>query len=164
MNRNQLEHILKAHHRDAYLWARQCCSFEDEMAKDVLQQAYLKILEGQAKLKDSSKAKTWFFSIIRYTAIDEMRKAGKVVSLSDYHDPVDMQEEIDTTDYEGIIKHLPEMQREVILMVFYHQMTIAQSAEILQIGLGTARTHYERGKKKLKELITKVQIQQEYGK
>ena len=164
MNRSQLDHILKAHHRDAYLWARQCCSFEDEMAKDVLQQSYLKILEGQAKLKDASKAKTWLFSIIRYTAIDEIRKAGKVVSLSDSYDPMEIREEIDSTDYEGIIKHLPEMQREVILMVFYHQMTIAQSAEILQIGLGTARTHYDRGKKKLKELITKVQIQEEHGK
>ncbi|MEB2774850.1 RNA polymerase sigma factor [Algoriphagus sp. D3-2-R+10] len=164
MNRSQLDHILKAHHRDAYLWARQCCSFEDEMAKDVLQQTYLKILEGQAKLKDASKAKTWLFSIIRYTAIDELRKAGKVVSLSDSYDSVEFHQEVDTTDYEEIIKHLPEMQREVILMVFYHQMTIAQSAEILQIGLGTARTHYDRGKKKLKELITKVQIQEEYGK
>ena len=164
MNRNQLDHILKAHHRDAYLWARQCCCFEDEMAKDVLQQSYLKILEGQAKLKDESKAKTWLFSIIRYTAIDELRKAGKVISLSDLYDPIEIHEEIDTTDYEGIIKHLPEMQREVILMVFYHQMTIAQSAETLQISLGTARTHYDRGKKKLKELITKVQIQEEYGK
>tara|TARA_R110002012_G_scaffold322090_1_gene555110 strand:+ start:38654 stop:39058 length:405 start_codon:yes stop_codon:yes gene_type:complete len=134
------------------------------MAKDVLQQSYLKILEGQAKLKDASKAKTWLFSIIRYTAIDEIRKAGKVVSLSDSYDPMESHEEIDSTDYEGIIKHLPEMQREVILMVFYHQMTIAQSAEILQIGLGTARTHYDRGKKKLKELITKVQIQEEHGK
>lgn len=134
------------------------------MAKDVLQQTYLKILEGQAKLKDASKAKTWLFSIIRYTAIDELRKAGKVVSLSDSYDPIEVNEEVDATDYEAIIKHLPEMQREVILMVFYHQMTIAQSAEILQIGLGTARTHYDRGKKKLKELITKVQIQEEHGK
>ncbi|UZD22030.1 RNA polymerase sigma factor [Algoriphagus halophytocola] len=164
MNRSQLDHILKAHHRDAYLWARQCCSFEDELAKDVLQQSYLKILEGQAKLKDASKAKTWLFSIIRYTAIDELRKAGRVIPLLDSYDPVEPTEEVDETDYEAIIKLLPDMQREVILMVFYHQMTIAQSAEILQIGLGTARTHYERGKKKLKELITKVQLQQEYGK
>ena len=164
MNRSQLDHILKVHHRDAYLWSRQCCSFDDNLAKDVLQQSYLKILEGQAKLKDTSKAKTWLFSIIRYTAIDELRKAGKVVSISETYDPIDIPEEIDATDYEAIINRLPEMQREVILMVFYHQMTIAQSAEILQIGIGTARTHYDRGKKKLKELITKVQIQEEYGK
>lgn len=164
MNRSQLDHILKSHHKDAYLWARQCCSFQEEMAKDVLQQSYLKILEGPAKLKDQSKAKTWLFSIIRYTAIDEVKKAGKVVSLSNVHEQVEICEEVDFTDYEAIINRLPEMQRAVILMVFYHQMTIAQSAETLQIGLGTARTHYERGKKKLREMITKVQIQQENGR
>jgi len=164
MNRSQLDHILKAHHKDAYLWARQCCSFQDETAKDVLQQSYLKILEGRAKLKDESKAKTWLFSIIRYTAIDELKKAGKVVSLPTTYELVEICEETDFTDYEAIINRLPEMQREVILMVFYHQMTIAESAETLQIGLGTARTHYERGKKKLKEMITKVQIQQENGR
>lgn len=164
MNRQLLDHILKSHHRDAYLWARQCCSFEDELAKDVLQQAYLKILEGKAKLKEESKAKTWLFSIIRYTAIDELRKAGKLDSLDDSYDPIEHVEEVDPTDYEAIIKLLPKMQCEVILMVFYHHMTIAESAETLQISLGTARTHYERGKKKLKTLITQVQIQEEHGK
>jgi RNA polymerase sigma-70 factor (ECF subfamily) len=164
MNSQQLDHILKSHHREAYLWARQCCSFQDELAKDVLQQAYLKILEGKTTLKDESKSKTWLFSIIRYTAIDELRKAGKIIPLSTEYDPIQINEEVDSTDYEAIIQLLPEMQREVILMVFYHQMTIAQSAEILQIAVGTARTHYERGKKKLKELITQVQIQEDYGK
>jgi len=164
MNSQQLEHILKSHHREAYLWSRQCCSFQDELAKDVLQQTYLKILEGKTTLKDESKSKTWLFSIIRYTAIDELRKAGKIISLSTEYDPIQSNERVDSTDYEAIIQLLPEMQREVILMVFYHQMTIAQSAEILQITVGTARTHYERGKKKLKELITQVQIQEDYGK
>lgn len=164
MNSQQLDHILKSHHREAYLWARQCCSFDEELAKDVLQQAYLKILEGKAKLKDESKSKTWLFSIIRFTAIDELRKAGKVVPLHQDYDPIETTEEVDPTDYEAIIQLLPEMQREVILMVFYHHMTIAQSAETLQIAVGTARTHYERGKKKLRELITKVQIQELYGK
>ncbi|MBN7814913.1 RNA polymerase sigma factor [Algoriphagus pacificus] len=164
MNRKQLDHILKSYHREAYIWARQCCAFDDELAKDVLQQVYLKILEGNAKLKDIEKAKTWLFSIIRYTAIDQFRKQGKVISLDESYEVEDFKEEIDQTDYQAIIQLLPKMQQEVILMVFYHQMTIEQSAEVLQIGLGTARTHYDRGKKKLKELITKVQIQEDYGK
>ena len=164
MNRKQLDLILKSYHREAYIWARQCCAFDNELAKDVLQQVYLKILEGNAKLKDIEKAKTWLFSIIRYTAIDQLRKQGKVVSLDESYEVEDFKEEIDQTDYQAIIQLLPKMQQEVILMVFYHQMTIEQSAEVLQIGLGTARTHYDRGKKKLKELITKVQIQEDYGK
>ncbi|EAZ82329.2 RNA polymerase sigma factor [Algoriphagus machipongonensis] len=160
MNRKQLDHIIHSYHREAYIWARQCAMFDDELAKDVLQQVYLKILEGRAKLKDPSKAKTWLFSIIRYTAIDALRVSGKLLSLEDSYDFEDVQEEIDHTDYQAMIKQLPKMQQEVLLMVFYHQMTIEQSAEVLQIGLGTARTHYSRGKMKLKDLITKTQMQE----
>ena len=164
MNRTQLDHLLKLHHREAYLWARQCCSFDEELAKDVLQQVYLKILEGKAKLKEEEKAKTWIFSIIRYTAIDQLRKTGKLVSMEVDEEIADIEEEVDSTDYEAIIRLLPRMQQEVILMVFYHQMTIGQSAEVLQISIGTARTHYERGKKKLKELISIAQTQAQNGK
>jgi RNA polymerase sigma factor (sigma-70 family) len=164
MNRTQLDHLLKIHHRDAYLWARQCCSFNDDLAKDVLQQVYLKILEGKAKLNDEEKAKTWIFSIIRYTAIDHLRKTEKIISIEDAEEIADIEEEVDLTDYKAIINLLPRMQQEVILMVFYHQMTIEQSAEVLEISLGTARTHYDRGKKNLKKLILKAQSKAENGK
>jgi RNA polymerase sigma-70 factor (ECF subfamily) len=164
MNRTQLDHLLKIHHRDAYLWARQCCSFNDDLAKDVLQQVYLKILEGKATLNDEEKAKTWIFSIIRYTAIDHLRKAGKIISIEDAEEIADIEEEVDLTDYKAIINLLPRMQQEVILMVFYHQMTIEQSAEVLEISLGTARTHYDRGKKNLKKLILIAQTKAENGK
>jgi RNA polymerase sigma-70 factor (ECF subfamily) len=164
MNRTQLDHLLKIHHRDAYLWARQCCSFNDDLAKDVLQQVYLKILEGKATLNDEEKAKTWIFSIIRYTAIDHLRKTGKFISIEDAEEIADIEEEVDLTDYKAIINLLPRMQQEVILMVFYHQMTIEQSAEVLEISLGTARTHYDRGKKNLKKLILIAQSKAENGK
>jgi RNA polymerase sigma-70 factor (ECF subfamily) len=164
MNRTQLDHLLKIHHRDAYLWARQCCSFNDDLAKDVLQQVYLKILEGKATLNDEEKAKTWIFSIIRYTAIDHLRKTGKFISIEDAEEIADIEEEVDLTDYKAIINLLPRMQQEVILMVFYHQMTIEQSAEVLEISLGTARTHYDRGKKNLKKLILIAQTKAENGK
>jgi RNA polymerase sigma-70 factor (ECF subfamily) len=164
MNQKTLEQLLKSHHREAYVWARQCCGFDSDLAKDVLQLTYLKILEGKAKLNEASKAKTWLFSIIRYTAIDELRKAGKMISLDENQELIYLPEEVDYTDYDAIIKLLPSMQQQVILMVFYHQMTIEQSAEVLQIQLGTARTHYSRGKKKLKELILKSQTEANHGK
>ena len=163
MKHSQLENILKQYHRDAYLWARQCCGFEDELAKDVLQQSYLKILEGKATLRYPKKVKPWLFSIIRFTAIDELRKNGKWVSLEENYDRLEEEELVQETDFQKLLMKLSPMQREVLLMVFYHEMTIAQAAEILQIGLGTARTHYERGKKKLKELI-ELQTQAEDGK
>ncbi|WP_339677797.1 hypothetical protein [Cyclobacterium marinum] len=65
MKKPQLENLLKELHQAAYHWSRQCCSFDEDLAKDVLQQVYLKILEGKAIYKEKSHIKTWLFSVIR---------------------------------------------------------------------------------------------------
>jgi RNA polymerase sigma-70 factor (ECF subfamily) len=48
---------------------------------------------------------------------------------------------------------LPERQRDVLHLVFYQDLTIAQAAEVLGVALGTARVHYERGKARLRALL-----------
>lgn len=158
MDQSALENILKKHHRDAYLWARQCCSFDDDLAKDTLQNVYLKILEGKAKFKEKSSVKTWLFAVIRYTAIDQKntdRNTQPLEVIPEIEDlPLAMEEEV---NYKQLIQLLSPMQKEVILMVFYHEMTLEQSAEVLQLSIGTVRTHYDRGKKRLKQLILKTQ-------
>ncbi|MHA7129854.1 RNA polymerase sigma factor [Algoriphagus namhaensis] len=161
MTSSALEHILQKHHRDAYLWARQCCSFDDDQAKDVLQAVYLKILEGKAKYNEKSSAKTWLFSVIRYTAIDQFKKEKHLEPLElglEIPDWTEINTE-EPMNYEGLIQQLSPMQAQVLLMVFYHQLTLEESAEVLQISIGTARTHYDRGKKRLKQMILKTQEQ-----
>jgi len=44
-------------------------------------------------------------------------------------------------------------QREVLHLVFYAELTVEDSAEILHISVGSARTHYHRGKARLAELL-----------
>jgi RNA polymerase sigma-70 factor (ECF subfamily) len=159
MNQSQLETLLRQHHREAYLWARQCCGFDEELAKDVIQMVFLKILEGKAKLREDRNPKIWLFSIIRFTAIDELRKAGKWESLEIETEVAWEEDESDEVNYEALVRRLPKMQQEVLLMVFYHGMTLEQSAEVLQLHIGTVRTHYDRGKKRLKKLIEKIRIE-----
>lgn len=158
MNRNQLETFLREHHREAFLWARQCCGFDGELAKDVIQQTYLKILEGNARLKHDGNCKTWLFSIVRFTAIDELRKNGRSQPLDTDVEIVWEESESEPENYEAMISRLPKMQQEVMLMVFYHDMTLEQCATVMQLHIGTVRTHYDRGKKRLKEWIEKTRV------
>jgi RNA polymerase sigma-70 factor (ECF subfamily) len=73
-------------HRESYLWTLSCCNYDKEMAKDVLQNVYLKIYDDSASFKEKSSLKTWLFSVIKYTSIDFMRKEPKnTEKLSETH-------------------------------------------------------------------------------
>ncbi|MCH7397322.1 RNA polymerase sigma factor [Belliella sp. DSM 107340] len=157
MKQELLDQIIKEHHREAYFWSRQCCNFDDDLAKDVLQQVYLKIWEEKAKFNAEAKVKTWLFSVIRFTALEWQKKNKKTVPLNADFDLVEPEKIPEATSHEELILMLPDRQKEILLLVFYHQMTLEKASEIMEIGLGTARTHYDRGKKKLKELILKKQ-------
>ena len=155
MTKTELENHLKSLHQEAFLWARQSCNYNSDIANEVLQRVYLKILEGRAKYKRKSHIKTWLFSVIKYTAIDFQKSESKFLSLdvTDILNEEYSMPEGEGEDYEGLLKLLPDRQQEVLLLVFYHNLTLEEVAKVLNLGLGTVRTHYDRGKKKLKELI-----------
>jgi DNA-directed RNA polymerase specialized sigma24 family protein len=48
---------------------------------------------------------------------------------------------------------LSPRQREVLHLVFYQDLTIAAAAGVLNISIGSARVHYERGKAQLRRLL-----------
>jgi len=69
-----LEANIKALHPQAYRWSLTLCRGKAELAADVLQEVYLKMLEGKANYAGRSTFKTWLFSLIRNTASDHLRK------------------------------------------------------------------------------------------
>jgi RNA polymerase sigma-70 factor (ECF subfamily) len=165
MTENELHLQLRHWHKDSFGWALHCCVGNEADAEDVLQNVYLKVLEGKAKFDGKSSFKTWLFSVIRFTAIDALRRQkvrqtkmeliGKEAFAGIEADTEPEQsEEPDMQKFKAALDTLPERQHEVLLLVFYHENSIAEAALIMGVSLGTARTHYERGKDALRRILS----------
>lgn len=153
MNKSRLERLLTEHHRDAFMWASQCCNYNHEEAKEVLQMTYLKIFEGKATYSELAGFKTWLFSVIRFTAIDHLKMRISFEELEKLQVVAEELQEPDPINYKELLSQLSDRQHQVLLLAFYHGMTLTAIADVTGLHIGTVRTHYERGKDALRDII-----------
>ena len=160
-----LERELEGLHRASFGWALGCCRSDREEAADVLQTVYLKVLEGKARFEGRSSLKTWLFATIRHTAADGRRRRW-VRALALGHWAALRPAPAPAVDAEGLmaegeslraLRHaldgLPARQRDLLHLVFYEDLSIAEASAVLGISEGTARTHYARGKERLRQAL-----------
>lgn len=161
MNESERRALLAEHHRQAYGWALSCCGRRREDAEDVLQTVYLKVLRGKAHFNGSSSFRTWLFALVRNTAADRrrswLRRLSREGGLPAPTPGMRPDHAVERHQQEALLEKaltgLSARQREVVHLVFYQDMTIEEAAEVMGVSLGSARTHYERGKAKLRQSL-----------
>lgn len=165
MDGSELRAELERLHRESFGWALCCCRRDPEAAESVLQTVYVKILQEKAVFSGGASFKTWLFSVIRLTAADERRRrwlrALRLAPLAESTPPADPQatpEEAASRSEElqrlvAALRRLPHRQREALHLVFYEDLSVAEAAGAMGISVGSARTHYERGKRRLRVLL-----------
>jgi RNA polymerase sigma factor (sigma-70 family) len=162
---------LEQHHADCRGWALTCCAGNRIDAEEVLQNSYLKVLEGRAVYRGHSSVRTWLFGVIRLTSIEHRRRqavrrffTGTPLGMTDTIDPAGgaelrLEQSESTRILNRALAQLADRQREVLHLVFYQELTIEEAAGVLQVSVGTARTHYERGKERLRQLLASERVQ-----
>ena len=170
VNGDELKSRLEKLHPASFGWALTCCAWNRSEAEDVLQTTYLKVMDGRARFDGRSSLKTWLFSVIRRTAMEEhrsfLRRSGAGAAGVNREPRAGLRSEAgddastqrpdrivegseDRARVREALARLAVRQREVLDLVFYHELSIAEAADVMGVGLGTARTHYERGKSAL---------------
>lgn len=169
MDSAELERELERLHPDSWGWVLACCGRHRSLAEDALQSAYLRVVNGTARFDGRSSFKTWLFGVIRRTAMEEVRRqrawddrSGDVALAAALPDPTDAPD-VRAERAESretllrALRTLSDRQREVLELVFYHEMTIEDAAAVMAISVGSARTHYDRGKKGLARALESME-------
>lgn len=134
-----------------------------ELAEEVLQDVMLAVWDNSRSFEARSKVKTWLLVIARNRAINASRR--KNLPLIDINQIFNLKSD-ETGPMEAVVRHetqdkvraaiqqLPQGQREVLVLVFYHQLTGPEVAEVLEISEGTVKSRLHRAKENLKGLLT----------
>lgn len=142
-----------------------CCQGERAEAEDVLHLAYCKVLDGRARFEQRSSFRTWLFGVINRTAREQARWRWMQLARLErwFNDSAadgtgDRSDEEDgevdrVSELRSALGRLSPRQQEVLHLVFYQELTIQEAADVLSMPVGTARTHYERGKARLRQLL-----------
>ncbi len=157
--RDEIERL----HGSSFGWAMCCCGHRREEAEDVLQTSYLKVLDGSARFAGVASFKTFLFAVIRRTAAERRRREQvrggllarwlRLVPPAVVEPAPDPQLSARAERLRAALARLPRRQQEVLRLVFQHDLPIAEAAAVLGVGVGSARTHYERGKRRLRVLL-----------
>jgi RNA polymerase sigma factor (sigma-70 family) len=169
MNRVELRRELERLHAESWGWALACCGGDRHLAEEALQTAYVRVLSGRAHFRGRSQWKTWFFGVVRLTAMEELRRRSRQKREVDSGTAIDVADALPEDDavsesaercaaLNEAIATLSPRQREVLQLVFYHGMTIEAAAKVMEVSLGSARTHYDRGKKALARQLARAHV------
>lgn len=144
----QYEEIL---YRTAFVYVN-----NKEDALDVVQETAYRSFKLISTLKEPKYFKTWLTRITISCSLDILRKRRKVVHMKTKHEEESASEvrEEDiplSLTLQDLINLLNEDEKNVIILRFYHDLTIKEVAETLNIPLGTAKTALYRALKKLRK-------------
>ena len=156
---------------------RRGCTLED--ARDLKQEVFLQAASGLASFRGESTQTTWVFSIAkhiwskRHRALRRKKRQGLMVPLersSQEGDRLTIEppivkesplEAAERSEESGLIRReiqqMPETMRQCTLLHLDQELQAQEIARVLQIPVGTVKSHLSRAKKHLQELFSNRQ-------
>ncbi|WP_099158397.1 RNA polymerase sigma factor SigX [Virgibacillus ndiopensis] len=141
-----------------------------QVAEDLVQEVYIKVLKSLDTFKGDSSEKTWIFSIARHTTIDyfrsQKRKRNRIAEFFDWHEKGELLQDqnhlpdeiaIKNEEITQIYNHLDKCtvdQKSVLILRYLHSFSIQETADILGFSLSKVKTTQHRALKALRKLLT----------
>ncbi len=134
---------------------------DGEHADDLVQDCLVRAMSRLHLWQPGSNMRTWLFSILHNQHINSTRRNNTRPDGTDLADIPDKacdgeaspESSLMIGDIDKAINLLEADQRNVILLVGVEQLSYVETAEVLNIPIGTVMSRLSRGRKALKEIM-----------
>ena len=131
-----------------------------ELAEDLFQETWIRVLERGHQFNDKYTFSTWLFAVARNLAIDHMRRkqpASLDGLMSDEGSTFDVPATGQASAFDMSVQreqneqisagmeHLPAEYREALVLRFQEGMTLEEIANVACVPLGTVKSRIYRG-------------------
>ncbi len=155
-DKKALDDIIEIYYDEVYsfLYRR---TGDKSAAEDIAQSTFIKFIERLPYYKEKSKLKGFIFTIAINTANDYHRakKREPFLRYENENYGETAQDSLENKEKAFLVRKaiisLPDVQRDVLIMRFYHDMKIKEIASIQKVPISTVKTRLKRAINTLKE-------------
>jgi RNA polymerase sigma-70 factor (ECF subfamily) len=132
------------------------------IAEDIVSEVFIEVWRHANRFKEKARVSTWLLAIARNKSLSIARQR-RIEPLDEQlsaviEDPADDPETVvDKIDQRAIIRkcllELPTAQREVIDLVYYHQKSIEEVAQIVGVPESTVKTRMFYARRRMGEIL-----------
>jgi RNA polymerase sigma-70 factor, ECF subfamily len=174
------EELVHRYEKELYGYLRHYLG-DAEMAEDVFQQTFLQVHMKCDQFEPGRKVRPWLYTVAtnqaidyqrrnrrhRMTSLDRVRGADneeEAGALSDmlgapYAGPVEDVESAEQSEsLHRAVDQLPELSRQVVMLVYFQGLKYREAAEVLDIPVGTVKSRAHAAIVKLTETLSHVSL------
>ena len=131
------------------------------LAEDIASEVFIDVWRGAEGFKVKSQVSTWMLAIARHKALSALRRRSderldeNATAIADPAD--DAETTVDKRDRSALVQHclsqLSVLHREVLDLVYYHEKSVDEVAEIVGAPANTVRTRMFYARKRMQTLL-----------
>jgi RNA polymerase sigma-70 factor (ECF subfamily) len=140
---------------------------DSSLAEDIVSDVFLDVWRQAGGFKAKARAFTWILAIARYKALsvrrglrDEQLDERAVLSIADPTDDAETMVERQgrSTVVRQCLSQLSTIHREVLDLVYYHEKSIDEVAQIVGVPASTVKTRIFYARKRMESLLDSAGI------
>jgi len=131
-----------------------------DIADDLVQETLLKAWAARKRFQAGTNMRAWTFIILRNLFLSQMRRArfkgewDDVTAAKILAAPASQDRHVELGDMQRALLHLPQPQREALILVGAGGFAYEEAAEICGCAVGTIKSRVARGRVALEALMS----------